>query len=127
MLAPSVRAWMDRIKRDIWVLCLAARDPRVPWLAKALVVLALAYALSPIDLIPDFIPVLGQLDDLVLVPAVVLLAVRFIPGPVMADLRAEAARRAGERLPVSRAGLVPVLLLWLALALAIGLAMFAGV
>ena len=72
---------------------LAARDPRVPWYAKAMAGLVATYALSPIDLIPDFIPVLGYLDDVVLVPAGILLAVRMIPPDVMRELRTEAEKR----------------------------------
>ena len=79
------------IKRDVIALWIAARDPRVPWYAKALAMAIAAYALSPIDLIPDFIPVLGYLDDLVIVPLGILLVVRLIPAPLMAEFRERAA------------------------------------
>ncbi|WP_019588289.1 YkvA family protein [Deinococcus apachensis] len=79
------------LKGELLALSLAARDPRTPWPARLLALLVLAYALSPIDLIPDFIPVLGQLDDLLLVPAGLWLALRLIPPPVLADARARAA------------------------------------
>ena len=82
-------------------LLLAYRDPRTPWYAKAFAALVAAYALSPIDLIPDFIPVLGQLDDLLLVPLGVALAVRMIPREVLADCRAR-AREASARPPAGR-------------------------
>jgi uncharacterized membrane protein YkvA (DUF1232 family) len=106
-----LRGWARGIKRDVIALWLAARDPRVPWYAKTVAALVAAYALSPIDLIPDMIPVLGYLDDVILVPLGILLAVRLIPAPLMAELREEAARR-GER-PVSRAGAAAVVAIWL--------------
>ncbi|SBV33927.1 conserved protein of unknown function [uncultured Sphingopyxis sp.] len=89
---------------------LAARDPRVPWFARILAVAVAAYALSPIDLIPDFIPVLGWLDDLVIVPLGLLIVRRSIPAPLWAELHA-AAETASER-PSSRAGMAFVLLIW---------------
>lgn len=107
-----LKQWASRLRRDILALSLAARDPRVPWFAKALAAAIAAYALSPIDLIPDFIPVLGQLDDLILVPLGIWLVVKLIPEPVMADLRARAEGMSGTS---SIAGLVLVLLIWAAL------------
>ena len=89
---------------------LAARDPRVPMLARALAVAVAAYALSPIDLIPDFIPLLGWLDDLIIVPLGLLMVRRLIPAPLWTELHA-AAETASER-PSSRAGMAFVLLLW---------------
>ena len=106
-----LKAWADRIKRDVLALWLAARDRRTPWAAKAVAAGVVAYALSPIDLIPDFIPVLGLLDDAVLLPLGILLAVRLIPGALMAEFRAAAE---GVRRPLSRAGAVLVVGLWLA-------------
>lgn len=106
-----LKNWARAIKRDVVALWLAARDPRVPWYAKAVAGAVAAYALSPIDLIPDFIPVLGYLDDLLLLPLGILLAVKLIPDPVMADLRAKAVE---QRKPISRAGLAGVVLIWLA-------------
>ncbi|MEO6153068.1 MAG: YkvA family protein [Croceibacterium sp.] len=105
----AVKRWARALKRDVVALWLAARDPRVPWHAKAVAAAVAAYALSPIDLIPDFIPVLGYLDDLLIVPLGIALAVRLIPPPVMAELRAAAVER--ER-PISRAGLVGVIAIW---------------
>jgi len=87
-------SWKRRAKalrRDIYALYLAARDPRVPWQAKVIVVGVVAYALSPIDLIPDFIPVVGYLDDLLLLPLGIWLAIRFIPRDVWQDCRSRAA------------------------------------
>jgi uncharacterized membrane protein YkvA (DUF1232 family) len=103
--------WARRIKRDVVALWLAARDPRVPWYAKALAAAVAAYALSPIDLIPDFIPILGYLDDLILVPLGIMLAVRLVPVPVMAELRRRAEK---ERPPVTRVGLAIIVLIWIA-------------
>jgi uncharacterized membrane protein YkvA (DUF1232 family) len=106
-----IKAWARAVKHDVVALWLAARDPRTPWYAKAAACIA-AYALSPIDLIPDFIPVLGYLDDVVLLPLAILLVVKLIPPEVMAEHRAAAA--ASEGRPVSRAGAVAVVALWLA-------------
>src|SRR5215471_19208344 len=78
-MAGRLRGWAALIKRDVHALYLAARDPRVPWYAKALAAVVAGYALSPIDLIPDFIPVLGYLDDVILVPLGIVLVVRLIP------------------------------------------------
>ena len=106
-----VKQWAQDIVRDVTALWLAARDPRVPWLAKAVAACVAAYALSPIDLIPDFIPVIGYLDDLLLVPLGILLAVRLVPPDLMAEFRAAAM---GRRKPVSRAGAVVIVSIWLA-------------
>lgn len=106
-----LRLWARRIKRDTVALWLVARDPRVPWYAKAVAGAVAAYALSPIDLIPDFVPVLGYLDDLVIVPLGILLAIRLVPPALMAELRAKAELRCDR--PISRGGAVAVALLWL--------------
>jgi uncharacterized membrane protein YkvA (DUF1232 family) len=92
----TLRRWARIAKREALMLRLAATDPRVPWYAKALAVGVAAYALSPIDLIPDFIPMLGYLDDLILVPLGVSLAIRLIPPAVRDELRRTAAKRAGS-------------------------------
>jgi uncharacterized membrane protein YkvA (DUF1232 family) len=110
------KQWARVIKRDAHALSLAARDPRVPWHAKALAIGVAAYALSPIDLIPDFIPVLGYLDDLLIVPAGIALAVRLIPPDVLAEHR-ERATAAANR-PVSRSAAALIVAVW---TLAIGL------
>ncbi|MBX4910344.1 MULTISPECIES: DUF1232 domain-containing protein [Rhizobium] len=119
-LISKAKIWAKSLKRDIVALWLAARDPRVPWYAKAVAGAVAAYALSPIDLIPDFIPVLGYLDDLVIVPLGILLATRLVPAEVMAALRVEAARRI-ER-PSGRAGLIFILVVWLACIIFLALA-----
>lgn len=106
----KAKHWAREIKRDVIALWLAARDPRVPWYAKAVAAAVAAYALSPIDLIPDFIPVLGYLDDLIIVPLGILLALKLVPPHLMAEFREEALRRAR---PVSRAGLIVIVAIWL--------------
>ena len=108
----SARQWARRLKRDVHALWLAGRDPRTPWYAKALAVAVAAYALSPLDLIPDFIPVLGWLDDLIIVPLGILLAVRLVPTEVMEEHRRAAARAASR--PGSRVAAVLVALTWVA-------------
>jgi uncharacterized membrane protein YkvA (DUF1232 family) len=110
-LIARARSWAGRIKRDVVALWLAIRDPRVPWYAKAVAAVVAAYALSPIDLIPDFIPVLGYLDDLVIVPFGIVLAVKLVPAPVMADLRVKALHQARPR---SIGGLIGVVFIWVA-------------
>jgi uncharacterized membrane protein YkvA (DUF1232 family) len=101
-----------KLKQDVVAIALAMRDPRVPWYAKALGACVVAYVLSPIDLIPDFIPVVGYLDDLVLVPLGLFLLLRLIPTPVMAEHRAAAAELAQR--PVSYAGAAAIVVIWLA-------------
>jgi len=109
-----LRDWARLIKRDVHALYLAGRDPRVPWYAKALAALVAGYALSPIDLIPDFIPVLGYLDDVILVPLGIAAVIRLIPPDVMAEHRAMAA--AAQERPVSRAAAIAVIVAWVAAA-----------
>src|SRR5215218_4502434 len=106
-----MRQWARTIKCDVVALGFAARDPRVPWLAKLVAGVVAAYALSPIDLIPDFIPVLGYLDDLLIVPLGIWLAVRMIPPELMRELRSQAADRAW---PKSLAAAVGIVGLWIA-------------
>lgn len=113
-LLTRLKRWARAVKRDVVALWIAARDPRVPWHAKAVCAAIAAYALSPIDLIPDFIPVLGYLDEAILLPLAILLAVRLMPPELMAEFRAEAEARA-ER-PVSRVAAAFILLLWIATA-----------
>ncbi len=96
-----------RLKTETYALYLAARDPRTPWYARGVVILVVAYALSPIDLIPDFIPVLGYLDDLIIVPAGIALALTMIPAEVMADARQKAAAMR----PGTRAGILGAIII----------------
>jgi uncharacterized membrane protein YkvA (DUF1232 family) len=110
------KQWARTIKRDAHALYLAARDPRVPWYAKALAIAVAGYALSPIDLIPDFVPVLGYVDDLIIVPLGIALVIRLVPPEIMAQHR-DMASAAQER-PISRAAGIAVMAVWI---LAIGL------
>jgi len=105
-----------RLKTEAFALYLAARHPGTPWYAKLLAAAIVAYAFSPIDLIPDFIPVLGYLDDLVLIPLGLALAIRLIPSPVLAECRAAAGAFASGDRPVSYAAAAFIVLVWLALA-----------
>ena len=106
-----MKIWARRLTRDGHAIYLASRDPRVPWYAKFLAIAVAGYALSPIDLIPDFIPVLGYLDDLIIVPFGIWLVVSLIPAEIMNEYRAIASE-AGQR-PVSRAGTITVIVLWI--------------
>ena len=117
MLA-GIKSWAGRLKRDAHAIYLASRDPRVPWYAKALALAVAGYALSPIDLIPDFIPVIGYLDELILLPLGIWLVVSLIPPEIMAEYRAK-ADAAGRR-PISRGGMAAIILLWIASALTLG-------
>jgi uncharacterized membrane protein YkvA (DUF1232 family) len=118
ILLARIKLWARTLKTDAHAVYLAGRDPRVPWVAKALAIAVAAYALSPLDLIPDFIPVLGYLDDLIIVPLGIWLVVALIPDDVMADCRSRA--RAESHRPVSRAGLVAIIALWIASAIFTG-------
>jgi uncharacterized membrane protein YkvA (DUF1232 family) len=112
-----MRRWREqahRLRRDVYTLSLACHDPRVPWYVKALAAGLMAYALSPIDLIPDFIPVLGYLDDLVVIPLGILLMRRWIPVAVWADCQARAEIMTAQ--PISWVGAAIVVGLWLLLA-----------
>lgn len=106
-----LRSWARSLKRDCLVVWLAARDPRVGTGVKLLAAAVAAYALSPIDLIPDFIPVLGLLDDLLLVPAGIWLVMRLLDPALLADLRYQAE---GREWPRSMVGATLVVLCWLA-------------
>ncbi len=114
-LTDKLRCWAQGLKRDSVTLWFAAKSPATPWYAKALGLLVVAYALSPIDLIPDFIPVLGYVDDVLLLPALIWLAVKLLPPALLQDCRrqADAWMQAQGRKPRSRAGVVLVLGLWL--------------
>ena len=96
----SIRKWAKRLKHQTMVVYYAARDPRTPWFVRLLALAVAAYALSPIDLIPDFIPVLGYLDDLIIVPLGLALVVRLIPADVAASAKEQAL--AASRRPTSR-------------------------
>jgi len=106
----ATKRWARSVKRDVVALWIAARDSRPPVVAKIVAGAVAAYALSPVDLIPDFVPVLGYLDDLVIVPFGILIAIRLIPEPLMAEFRDMAIQRAQR--PVSRSGLIAIIIIW---------------
>ena len=111
--------WARSIKRDVIALWYAARDPRVPWYAKAVAAFAVAYALSPIDLIPDFVPILGYADDLVILPLAIMLAVKLIPTALMEEFRERASALSSK--PTSYAGAIFIALVWIAVTVAIAI------
>lgn len=111
----NLRERARRLRAETLALYLAARDPRTPWYAKWLVAGIVAYALSPIDLIPDFVPVLGYLDDLVLIPMGLALAIKLIPESVLTECRARAQDMVRNKLPVSRVAGAVIVLIWLLL------------
>ena len=111
-MADRLKDWARVIKRDVHALYLASRDPRVPWYAKALAIVIAGYALSPIDLIPDFVPVLGYLDDVILLPLGIVLVIRLIPPEIMAEHR-DLATAAQER-RVSRTAPTVIACIWAA-------------
>src|SRR5262245_14909160 len=106
------RQWARALKQEALTVYLAARHPRTPWYAKALALCVAGYAFSPIDLIPDFVPVLGYLDDVILVPLGILAVVKLIPPEVWAESRAAAALAADR--PVSRTAAIVIVAIWLA-------------
>lgn len=116
MNTSTLSRWKERARQlesDTYAIYLACRHPRVPWYAKALATVVVVYAFSPLDLIPDGIPILGYLDDLVLVPAGIALALRLIPPDVMAECRSQAqARLAGGR-PTNWPAAVVIIAIWL--------------
>ena len=105
-----------RLKTELYALYLAYRDPRVPWYARVFAAGVVAYAISPIDLIPDFIPVLGYLDDLILVPLGIVLALRMIPPEVMAECRERAKEISREGRPTNWVAAGVIIGIWLLLA-----------
>ncbi|MDT4853477.1 YkvA family protein [Achromobacter agilis] len=116
----TLKSWARRIKRDGVTLWFAGKHRRTPWYAKALGVFVVAYALSPIDLIPDFIPVLGYIDDVLLLPCLIWLAIKLLPPDVLAECRLQADEwmRVRGAKPSSKAGAALIVLLWIALAAA---------
>jgi uncharacterized membrane protein YkvA (DUF1232 family) len=111
--------WQGRaraFKQEVFALYLAVRDPRCPWYARLFAGMVVAYAFSPIDLIPDPIPVLGYLDDLVLIPLGIAIAIRLIPAQVLADSRAESAQVMAAGRSVNRVAAAVIVAIWLTLA-----------
>src|SRR3982074_359232 len=113
-----MKTWARRLNRDGHAIYLASRDPRVPWTVKLLAIAVAGYALSPIDLIPDFIPVLGVLDDLIIVPLGIWLVIALIPEDVMRECRAIASAKAQR--PVSKAAAIVIVALWISGAALLG-------
>ncbi|MBL0610046.1 DUF1232 domain-containing protein [Aeromonas jandaei] len=111
----KAKKWAKRIKMDIHAVWLAARDPRTPWFVRVLAMAIAAYAISPIDLIPDFIPIIGYLDDLLIVPLGIMLIVRLIPPEVLKEKRKAAAKLTSR--PVSYLAATMVILVWCLLGL----------
>ena len=109
-----LESWARGLKVEVYALYLAYRDPRVPWYARVFAAVVVGYAFSPIDIIPDVVPVLGYLDDLILVPLGVALAIKMIPPHVLAECR-EKAREAKDR-PVNKVAAVVIVIVWIALA-----------
>jgi uncharacterized membrane protein YkvA (DUF1232 family) len=113
----SLRSWAWTVRRDVRAVYLAARSPRTPWTARLVALIVVGYALSPIDLIPDFVPVLGYLDDLLLLPLGILLVIRLIPPDLLAECRAAADE--AQTLPSSHVAAAVIVILWV---VAVGMA-----
>ena len=112
----SFGSWKERVrslKKETFTLYLACRHPRVPWYAKALALLVVGYALSPIDLIPDFVPVLGYLDDLVLIPLGFMLVIRLIPEEVLAECRRQSEETVGQTTHLAKIAAVVIVVVWI--------------
>jgi len=122
-IVQTLREWARRIRRDVLTLWFTSKHPRTPWYAKALGAIAVAYALSPIDLIPDFIPVLGYLDEVILLPVLIWLTVRMLPHEVLLDSRshAQAWITSAAARPRSMAGAVVIVGIWLIVATALSI------
>jgi len=110
----SLRIWASKLRSETLILFRASKDPHTPWLAKAFIVLVVAYALSPIDLIPDFIPVIGYLDDLILIPLGIYLGTKMIPPEILEKYRRE-MDSPQEKPKLESVGAVLVLSLWILL------------
>jgi len=111
-----LKIWAAALKREVMTLWFACRDPRTPWYARVLTILIVAYALSPIDLIPDFIPVLGYLDELILLPVGIYLVLKLVPAEALADARARAQAWVDSRKPKPRNWIAAavIVLVWVA-------------
>nr|WP_034381023.1 YkvA family protein [Herbaspirillum sp. CF444] len=116
-IANSIKSWAKKVKQDSVMLWFAQKHPQTPVMAKIVCVLAVAYALSPIDLIPDFIPVIGYLDDALLVPALIWIAVKLIPKNVLEECRAQASEwiEKDNKKPRSYIGAIAIIIIWIAL------------
>jgi len=113
-----METWKQRVrqlKKETYAIYIACKDPRVPWYARIFAGFVVAYALSPIDLIPDVIPILGYLDDLVLVPLGIILVLKMIPPTVLAECREKAEAAMGQGKPTSRIAALVIMAIWLSL------------
>ena len=108
-----------KLKKETYAIYLACKDPRVPWYAKLLAGCIVAYAFSPIDLIPDFIPIIGYLDDLIIVPLLIWLALKMIPAAVLNECREKAEAAMGQGKPSSKIAAVIIVMIWIVLAILI--------
>ncbi|EGK87783.1 DUF1232 domain-containing protein [Microcoleus vaginatus PCC 9802] len=111
----SLKQVARRLKKETYAVYLASIDPRVPWYARILAGLTVAYAFSPLDLIPDFIPILGYLDDLIIVPLGIWLVLKMIPPQVLADCREKAAAEIERGKPINRVAAVVIIAIWIGL------------
>ncbi len=116
--------WAKRLKIETFALYLASKDPRVPWYAKVFVACIVGYAFSPIDLIPDFIPILGYIDDLILLPIGIKLALKMIPNHILAECRIEARKALKNGSLVSRSAGIVILIIWIVIIALIALLVF---
>jgi len=126
-MAEYTKRWKERarqLKTEVYALYLAYKDPRMPWYARVFTALVVGYAFSPIDLIPDFIPVLGYLDDLVILPLGAFLAIKMIPGQVMEVSRTKAREVMDRGEPVNKAAAVVIVVVWVGLAVLTGVLVY---
>ncbi len=129
-MAGFMDSWKERarqLKTEVYALYLAYRDRRTPWYARVFTALVVGYAFSPIDLIPDFIPVLGYLDDLVIVPFGAFLAIKLIPAQVMEESRARAREAMAQGKPVNKVAAAIILLVWVGMAVIVGIVVYRAV
>ena len=112
-MVENLKSRARTLKKEAVAVYIAAKDPRTPWYAKVIAFITVAYALSPIDLIPDFVPILGYLDDLIIVPAGLALAIRMIPAEVLAEAREKAEQVRGPERSVGMVGLILILVVWI--------------
>lgn len=120
-LIKKLKERAKHLKRETYALYLAYHDPRVPWHAKVVCVCIVGYVLSPIDLIPDFIPVLGYLDELILIPAGLALAIRLIPNEVMCECRSKAEENMGKKGPKNYTAAAIIVAIWVVLIIISGI------
>jgi len=115
-LTESWKLRAQQLKSELYALYLAYKDPRLPWYARVIAALVIGYAFSPIDLIPDPIPILGYLDDIILVPLGIWLAIKLIPTDVMNESRIQAKKELAISKPVNQVAAVVIVIIWLVLA-----------